>query len=133
MAFYKIHGVRTLIYKDGKLLILKRADSDTSDANLWDLPGGKIEMEENTMDALKREIFEETGLKEESISLIDFHGLILEDFNPASKLIIAVYTCRTSIENINLNEEHSDYRWIKPKELSSYSLGCILQALKLSL
>ena len=60
--FYKIHGVRVLVYHNNKLLILKRADSDKSDANLWDIPGGKIESGESVHNAIKRELFEETGL-----------------------------------------------------------------------
>lgn len=133
MAFYKIHGVRALIYRDGKLLILKRANSDKSDANLWDLPGGKIEGNESVSDAVTREVFEETGLNEESISLSNLHGTIIENFGSSNKLVIAVYVFQSSTENITLNEEHSDYHWIKPKDLSLYDLGRILQALKLSL
>lgn len=131
--FYKIHGVRVLIYNHGKLLILKRTNSDKDDANLWDVPGGEIESGENIYDAIKREVLEEIGVEPPSITIKDLHGLIFGDFGVASKLIIAVFICQSATANIQLNSEHSEYRWIRPKELVSYKLGRILQVLQSSL
>ncbi len=42
--FYKIHGVRVLVYKNKQFLILKRVESDKNDAGLWDIPGEKIKL-----------------------------------------------------------------------------------------
>ncbi len=132
-TFYKVHGIRVLIYRNGKLLIMKRADSDENDGNLWDIPGGKIEPDESVFDAITREVFEETGLSAASISIEDLHGLIIGDFDSGNKLVIAVYECNSSTTKIKLNEEHSDYRWVNLSELSSYSLGRILIAVQPSL
>ena len=91
--FYEFHGVRVLVYHDNKLLILKRAGSDKNDANLWDVPGGKIETGEGIHDAIKREVYEETGITELSICMDDLYGLIIDDFDLVNKLIIAVFVC----------------------------------------
>ncbi len=132
-TFHKVHGVRVLIYHNDKLLIMRRAGLDKNDANLWDIPGGKIEPGESVYDAIKREVFEETGLSSVIISIKDLHGLITGDFDSTNKLVIAVYECESSMTDIKLNEEHSEYRWIDPEELPSYNPGRVLTALKSSL
>ena len=132
-TFYKVHGIRVLIYHNNKLLIMKRAGSDKHDANLWDIPGGKIEAAESVFDAIKREVFEETGINAASIAIKDLHGLVIGDFDSGNKLVIAVYECHSSTADISLNKEHSDYRWINLSELSSYGLGRILKAVQSSI
>lgn len=47
-----------MIIKGNKILLHHRTDCD-----LWDLPGGGIEKSEDIFQALRREVYEETGLK----------------------------------------------------------------------
>jgi|GEM_PF-3572962 len=46
----------------GKILLFKNASTSSTNKIKWKLPGGKIDPEESFDEALKREIFEETGL-----------------------------------------------------------------------
>lgn len=131
--FYKIHGVRALVYHNDKIVLLKRFGSDKDDANLWDIPGGAIKPGENICDAIKREVLEETGIKPSALSIKDLYGLIFDEFHQNSKLVIAVFICQSATSNIRLNSEHSEYCWIHPKELSYYKLGRVLEVLKSSL
>lgn len=50
-----------LINENGDLLLVKRACEPFS--NLWSLPGGKIEALEMPIEAIKREVNEEIGVK----------------------------------------------------------------------
>ena len=52
-------GPRATIYntKTKKVLLLQRNDGN----NVWEIPGGKRENNEHIVDALKREVKEETG------------------------------------------------------------------------
>jgi ADP-ribose pyrophosphatase YjhB (NUDIX family) len=57
-----VAGVRAVIRnKDGKVLLIHRKDT-----NRWGMPAGSVELGESVMEALKREVKEETGLKVES-------------------------------------------------------------------
>jgi 8-oxo-dGTP diphosphatase len=61
-------SVNALIWCNGKVLMLKRADNKRVDPGLYAGIGGKVEPHESFYDALIREIEEETGLtKFESI------------------------------------------------------------------
>jgi 8-oxo-dGTP diphosphatase len=51
-----------LIIKDNKLLLTKRSPKLT-EGDKWSLVGGYVDRDENLEEAIKREIFEETGYK----------------------------------------------------------------------
>ncbi|MBD3265919.1 NUDIX domain-containing protein [bacterium] len=51
-------GVRAIIVnQEGEILLQKRSDMD-----IWGLPGGVIELNETVLEALRREVWEETSL-----------------------------------------------------------------------
>jgi len=56
--------------KDGKVLFLKRSKYIKKFGGEWDLPGGHTHEGESLTDGLKREVFEETGLKIKNIKKI---------------------------------------------------------------
>ena len=51
-----------LIFKNGKILLLKRTETKKFLPGYYDLPGGKVEPGEDPNHALIREVKEETGL-----------------------------------------------------------------------
>ena len=62
-------GVYGLIIKDNKILLIKKATGPYD--GLLDLPGGSFEFGETPIEALKREIEEESGLIIHDYELFD--------------------------------------------------------------
>lgn len=62
-----------LIIKDGKVLLQKRSDAAAEE---WAIPGGGLEIGEDAEACLRREIFEEMGLK---INIEKFQGVYIGD------------------------------------------------------
>jgi len=48
-------SAKAVMHRNGKVLLLKNERG-------WDLPGGHVKKDENMLQALKREVYEETGL-----------------------------------------------------------------------
>lgn len=59
-------GATVIVMKDNKILLNLRSDTNT-----WGIPGGSMELGETLEQAAMRELFEETGLKAESYTLIN--------------------------------------------------------------
>jgi len=53
--------VGAAIFRGGRLLLLRRAESRVAFPGLWDIPGGHVEPGESLAAALRREVREETG------------------------------------------------------------------------
>ena len=65
--------MQALVERDGRLLLGRRAFDPS--VGLWDLPGGFLEENEHPLDALVRELREETGLE---IEPQEFVGVWME-------------------------------------------------------
>ena len=104
---------------EGKILILKRKPDDFM-PNIYELPGGGLESDESLLDALAREIEEETSCRIEKIlgyiGYIDFpssSGLLTRRFN---FLIQAKLPLEIQLV------EHADYKWIFPADADQYEI-----------
>lgn len=61
------HAVGAGVFNEqGRLLVLKRK-ADDSFANMYEIPGGGVELGESLLDALRRELKEETNLDLRSV------------------------------------------------------------------
>ncbi|NRA74290.1 MAG: NUDIX hydrolase [Rickettsiales bacterium] len=104
-----------VIKKQDKILIIKRSASEDFLPNLEEIPSGKIDIGEDILEGLYREVHEETGLKINTIKQYINHfdytsgsGKRCRQFN----FLVEVIT----FDKIKLNpSEHSDYRWVSPK------------------
>jgi len=73
-----------ILLKDGKLLLAKRP-MNKQFGGFWELPGGKVELNESYPEALRREISEELSVYPSNI----YHGLMLKE--PVINLPLTVW------------------------------------------
>ncbi len=80
----------------------------------WDLPKGHVEKGEDEKSTAKREVFEETGIKELEFDPL-FREIISYSFKRARKKVpkeVVFFLAKTSQENIRLSDEHINHEWL---------------------
>tara|TARA_Y100000114_G_C11761384_1_gene329938 strand:+ start:1218 stop:1601 length:384 start_codon:yes stop_codon:yes gene_type:complete len=99
--------VAKVILLDGdKVLLLKRSGYVKKFANDWDLPGGHLKQNENLIKGLKREVFEETGIKiKDPVFFKNIENI---------HFFIANY----NFQEIKLSDEHTEYKFFGKSDLN---------------
>ena len=101
------------LFNEGKLLVIKRADSQGFLPGYWEIPGGKVEWGEDPVEAVKREFLEETGLEVLVGNPYNVWGY--EGRKNSGKWGIEIdfiATCKDT-SRIKLNpREHSEFKWM---------------------
>jgi phosphoglycolate phosphatase len=87
-------------------------------SNLWGIPGGKIKWGEPAVEALRREIAEETGLAVRDIEFVLVQDCIhSKEFYRDAHFVLLNYTCRCAGEPaVKLNDEAREFRWVTPTQ-----------------
>ena len=102
--------VAAAVIKDAeKILIAQRLKGEFK--GKWEFPGGKLEENEDSVSALKRDIKEEM---EADIKIDQYLCTIEHDYD-SFHLSMDVYICHFLNQNIKLHD-HMAFRWIKPDE-----------------
>ena len=114
-------AVSAAIIRDGKVLVVRRARRPA--LNLYTVPGGVVETGETLIEAVKREVREETMLEIEPVALAGHREAIVRDAEGRVErhFIILCFAARWLSGEPVLNEELDDWRWLAPAELSGLS------------
>jgi len=81
----------------------------------YEFPGGKIEIGESNVEALKRELIEEMEMKVEVDESKKF--LIVNHTYPDFELTMHSYICNVDSKKFVM-KEHNNFKWLKREELS---------------
>jgi nucleoside triphosphatase len=85
--------------------------------DLWSVPGGHVEFGETLVDALRREIMEEVGIKVKVTRLLDIQEAIYpKTFVRKAHFIFFNYLCEAVDSKLKLDKkEIQGYKWVKPE------------------
>lgn len=94
----------------GEVLVVRRRDNGR-----WEPPGGVLELAEDIHQGLCREVREETGLDVEVDRLTGVYK------NMVLNVVALVFRCRVAGGVLTVNEEATDFRWLRPDEVSRHT------------
>ncbi|MEM9399065.1 MAG: NUDIX domain-containing protein [Verrucomicrobiota bacterium] len=120
----EIHPIATvgalIVGSQNKLLMIQTHKW----SHRWGIPGGKIKTNETAIDALHREIQEETGLDIQNVKFVMVQDCIgsTEFYRPAHFLLLN-YIAYTHQSDVVLNEEAEEYRWVTFEEAMQLDLN----------
>jgi ADP-ribose pyrophosphatase YjhB (NUDIX family) len=103
------------IFRDGKILLVRRAREPAK--GVYTFPGGRVEFGESLTEALTREIREETGLVIEIVGLIGYREALPARTGGHGHFVILPFAARWAANDIALNDELDDAKWLSPNDL----------------
>jgi len=104
---------RALIESEGRVLLVRRAAWDTLPGR-WELAGGKVDRGEPLLEALAREVEEETGLMLASSRRLSTREML----SPRGRTVREYVYAATAVGTVTLSREHDAYAWVEsPAEL----------------
>ena len=111
-------AVSAAIIRDGRILIAQRARGPA--LGVWTLPGGVVEAGETLIEALKREVHEETAITIEPVALAGHREVVVRDDGGrvSRHFVILCFASRWIAGEPQLNEELAEARWLRPAELN---------------
>lgn len=114
------------IFRDGKILLVRRAREPSK--GVYTFPGGRVEFGESLIEALAREVREETGLMIDVIGLAGFREALPAKTGGHGHFVILPFAARWVANEVALNDELDDARWLTPSHLGSLPITHGLEA-----
>ncbi|MFB6904142.1 NUDIX domain-containing protein [Streptomyces bacillaris] len=94
-----------VVREDGRVLTIRRADNGA-----WEPPGGVLELAEAPEDGVRREVYEETGVKVQVDRLTGVYK------NTSRGIVALVFRCRPEGGHEQLSDEATAVEWLSPDE-----------------
>ena len=108
-----------MLWRAGKVLLLRRSANDKWLPHAWTLPGGYVEAGESAKAAAIRECFEEASISPKSIHLVQKV--------PTPHCLLHFFSAEAGDGEIKLSPEDDDYAWALPDCLDNYVLAPLIK------
>ncbi|MDD5700380.1 MAG: NUDIX domain-containing protein [Candidatus Nanoarchaeia archaeon] len=106
-------AVKGIIVNKNGFLSLKRQSENIHFPEMWEIPGGRLELGEDPIIGLKREIKEETNLDIDVVKPLNVRHFTRKD---GQVITMIIFLCRSKLSDVKISKEHSDYRWVDISE-----------------
>ena len=111
-------ATKAIIKQDGKILLLRRRGGRPSIAGLYELPGGRVHMNQQPEDALKHALRIHLNVAPETVQLDDVMSFIdPEDRALQYVFLIYVASLKPADRTVTLSSEYDRYVWKKLSEI----------------
>ena len=116
-------GVGGVVTRDGRALIVRRGHEPRKGE--WSLPGGLVELGERLIDAVRREISEETGLDVEVGPMVETFDRVHRD--PEGRVrfhfVIVDYLCVARRGAAVAGSDAEAVAWVTSEEIDAYGVN----------
>lgn len=117
--------VGALIFNDRDQLLIVKTHKWNGN---YTIPGGHVEMGERLKEAVKREVWEETGLKMTQAHFLCHQQFIYDDsFWQKRHFIFFDFVCRVEDGDVRLNEEAEEFVWVDLDSIDDYPIDKYLK------
>jgi len=107
MPQHSVSVAGVVVRDDGRVLAIRRADNGT-----WEPPGGVLELSETLEDGVRREVYEETGVK---VSVERLTGVYK---NMTRGIVALVFRCRPEEGEAQPSAEATAVRWLSREQIA---------------
>jgi 8-oxo-dGTP diphosphatase len=117
-------ATKAFVSFNGKVLVLRESSKyqDGTNANKYDIVGGRVEPGQRFDESLLREVQEETGL---TVSI--GKPFFVNEWRPIVKgeqwqIVGIFFSCSAESDKVTLSADHDDFKWIEPGEYNRLNL-----------
>ena len=116
-------GVGAVIVRADRALIIKRAHEPRKGE--WSLPGGLLELGESLIDAVRREIKEETSLDVDVGPIIETFDRVHRDDDGRIRyhFVIVDYVCWSDTGDAAAGSDAEETAWVTGDEIDAYKIN----------
>jgi len=106
-------GVGAIVLHESRVLLVKRGQAPG--LGLWSVPGGLVDLGETTVEAARREVEEETGLKVRIAGLVGVLDRVTRDAEGRVRyhwVLIDYLAVPESIDTLTAGSDAAEVRWV---------------------
>lgn len=116
-------STRAIIKQDGKVLLLRRKGGRPSIRGMYELPGGRVHMNQQPEDAVRHALRIHTNVAAETVQLSDVLSFVDPDDRELQYVLVVYETAlKPTDKTIELSGEYDRYVWKKLSEIQRNEL-----------
>ena len=110
------------VHKERIVLLRRRDDAETY-PSIWELPSGRVEPGENPEEALKREVYEEAGLKVKVGPCLGYFIYMPSGSTECIQLNHICFLEKSIFRSLRISDEHVQAEWVRLGNALGYGVS----------